>query len=126
MRSSATPAAPLLLALLLGLGGCATAGAGGAGGGGSANVITIEELEAVENLSAYEAVQRLRPRWIQLRGGSATPPVVFLDGANLGGPEALRSIQASSIQRMVYRDGRDATTRYGTGYGGGVIEVTTR
>ena len=78
------------------------------------------------NLSAYDAVQRLRPRWLQLRGGTDIPPVVFLDGSNMGGPETLRTIQASSVREMRYRDGRDATTRYGTGYGGGVIEVTTR
>ena len=125
MRPSARFAIPLVLALATALGACATTGAGGTARG-SANLITLEELEPIANLSAYEAVQRLRPRWLQLRGGTDIPPVIFLDGSNMGGPEMLRSIQSSSVREMRYRDGRDATTRYGTGYGGGVIEVTTR
>ena len=125
MRRYARPAFPILLALVLGVTGCASGGTAG-GSRGNANLITREELQTVDNLSGYEAVQRLRPRWIQMRGGTDIPPVVFLDGANMGGPETLRTIQASSIREMRYRDGRDATTRYGTGYGGGVIEVVTR
>lgn len=125
MRWSAKLTLPLFLALLTGVAGCASGGANGTSRG-SANLITLEELGTVQNLSAFDAVQRLRPRWIQARGGTDQPPVVFLDGSNMGGIETLRTIQASSIREMRFRDGRDATTRYGTGYGGGVIEITTR
>lgn len=125
MRSSARFTFPLVLALALGLAGCASTGTGGSSRG-SANLITMEEIEPVANLSAYEAVQRLRPRWLQLRGGTDVPPVVFLDGSNMGGPDVLRSIQASTVRQMLFRSGSDATTRYGTGFGGGTIEVTTR
>jgi hypothetical protein len=91
----------------------------------SSSVIILEELETVATFSAYDAITRLRPRWLRSR----TPgeePTVFLNGAELGGLESLRSVQASSLFEIRYLNGRDATTRYGTGFGGGAIELRSR
>ncbi len=125
MRRPALPLLVVFAALLAGSGGCATGAGATSSSGGSATVISRDQLEPLAHLSAYDAVQRLRPTWLRARG-SEGPPVIILDGSPMGGPDVLRTIQAESVARMVYVNGRDATTRYGTGYGGGAIEVTTR
>jgi hypothetical protein len=115
------------LALALGLTGCASAGAGGGDSGPrrTANRIILEELEPVQQLDAYDAIRRLRPQWLNSRGGSS--PQVLVDGTRQpGGLESLRSIRSSEIQEMRYMSSSDATTRFGTGFDGGAILVTTR
>jgi len=116
------------LALALGLAGCASAGGGGAEDGaprGSANRIIFEELQPLQQLDGYQAVQRLRPIWLRARGG--TMPQVLVDGNRQAGSlDALRSIRAADIQEMTYMSARDATTRFGTGFDGGAILITTR
>jgi outer membrane receptor for ferrienterochelin and colicin len=51
---------------------------------------------------------------------------VVVDGARFGELEELRRIPAEDVERIHFLRGPDATTIYGTGYGGGAIEVTTR
>ncbi|GMR12682.1 MAG: hypothetical protein BMS9Abin29_0874 [Gemmatimonadota bacterium] len=104
--------------------GCASAG-GAAGGEGRGNTITAEDLADVGNVTLFVAIQRLRPRWLRSRGGSPLP-VVFIDGIRRGGPSELRNMPANSVTQVRFIDGRAATTRYGIGFGGGAIEVTTR
>ena len=113
----------LVLALLLAA--CAS-GSGGSSGGGGSNMLNAQDLEQVQNLSAYDAIQRLRPQWLQVRANNP-PPRVIMNGSPMGGgPEMLRSVQVSDLTSIRYRNGRDATTRYGTGYGGGAIELNAR
>lgn len=122
---------------------CASSGSAGGGGGGS--TITAEEIAAVDGAqNAYDVVQRLRPRFLRSRGtssmrsagpegtsaaaptGSQFTAVVYVDGVRMGGPEALRNVPSTILQSITYVSGTDATTRYGTGHGGGVIEVVTK
>lgn len=77
------------------------------------------------NFTVYEAVRRLRPRWLQSRA-PGQEAVVFLDGARIGGIDELRILEANQVAEIRYRSGPDATTRYGTGYGGGTIEIRSR
>lgn len=99
-------------------------------GSGDADVITIEEMEAVEELNAYEAVQRLRPQWLTTRGPmsfTAGEGVRLYVGGVLSGYAAdLRSIRASTVGHMRYLSGREATARYGTDHGDGAILVELR
>lgn len=104
-------------------GACATSG--GSGTSRNSNRITAEELETVATFSAYEAVRRLRPQWLRVRT-QASPPVVFLDGVQMGGPEVLNNFRASQFREMLHRSGPDATTLYGTGVAGGTIELVSR
>ncbi|MFO7261248.1 MAG: hypothetical protein DIU52_008825 [bacterium] len=96
------------------------------------NVLTAAELERVAAETAYEAIQRLRPEFLRVRGRislenpSASLPVVYLDDIRLGGPDALRSIRVADVYEIRYLGAADATTRYGTGHAGGVIAVVTR
>lgn len=109
---------------LLGSSACATGGAPSQGSSRNADLITAEELRSVASFTAYDAVRRLRPAWFRYRGGS--PPVVFVDGVRMGGPDVLHDYRATQFVEMRHRSGPDATTLYGTGVGGGTIELRTR
>jgi len=124
------PAKSLLLAffaLTIGLAGCASGGGGGSEGGPrrSTNRIVLDELATLQQLDCYQAIQRLRPNWLRSRGSS--PPQILVDGSRqAGGLDLLRSYRAADIEEMRFISGTDATTRFGTGFDGGAIMLTTR
>lgn len=95
-------------------------------------VISFEEITDLPSLSAYEAVQRLRPSWLQSRGpmsgGGATRsfPHVIMDGILLGDINTLRDLRIDNVLEFHFISARDATTRFGTGYMAGVIEIISR
>lgn len=111
--------------------GCAS-GPHPSGSGSARNVLTSEQLSepSILNMNAHQAIQRLRPRWLQSRssgaGGTRTEPVVFLNGSRYGAVSTLRSIRVSAVESMRYLSAGDATTRWGTGFDGGVILITSR
>ena len=113
-------------ALAIGLAGCASGGGGGGGGGGgNPNRLTNEALQPVITLDAYQAIQRLRNRWLQARGGNFAN--TFVDGGQRqGGLQALRGIPVADIEEIRYLSANEATTRYGTGHNGGIILITTK
>ena len=123
--------APLLLslALLPLLGGCAS---GGGGGSSSRDVLTPEDLQDWEGRSLESAIQSMRPRWLRSRGNTSIrfgeeSVKVILDGAVIGdASEQLPQISVDVVREVRYLDAREATTRYGTGFGGGAIEIRTR
>lgn len=132
MTSRFVRTAPLFLFLLLAaaIGACASGSSGGSNGSAAArggrNLITEAELAEIPSMSALEAVQRLRAGWLTSRTG-AIGPQVHIDGRPVaGGLQVLSSVRSSDVREMRYRNGRDATTLYGTNYSNGVIEVTTR
>jgi hypothetical protein len=79
--------------------------------------------------TAYEVVRALRSNWLSPRGidsfRNRTEVQVYLDGVHLGSVQALQGLSSASIQYMEYINGPDATTRWGTGHGRGVIYVGT-
>ncbi|KPJ84342.1 MAG: hypothetical protein AMS18_16875 [Gemmatimonas sp. SG8_17] len=92
--------------------------------------ITVEELASHQRLSnAYEAVQNLRPRWLRARGpasfSGAAPVIVYMDNVRAGGVDFLLGIPLDRVSEIRFFDAADATTRWGTGVAGGVIEVIT-
>ncbi len=92
----------------------------------SSNLITAEELSELSVSTAYEAVRRLRPGWLQGRGRSGLP-VVYRTNTRWGdNPNSLESIQIDTINEMRFLSASDATTRYGTGFTRGAILVVTR
>jgi len=99
--------------------------------GSSRTVITQEELAALpQQLSALDAVRRLRSTWLRTRGmagmGSAQSVQIFVDNVHAGGVDFLNSRPLDGIVEMRFYSGTDATTKWGTGVGGGVIELITR
>ena len=105
---------------------CSSGSGGSSGPRRDPNLITTEEMAEFTTLTAADVVRRLRPRWLQGRGG-ANAPILILDGARMGdAANALRSISVSDISEMSYLNASDATMRYGTNFTGGAIVVTSR
>jgi hypothetical protein len=93
---------------------------------------TLTQAQLIENgfANAFEAVQALRPTWLQTRGASSliaaqAQVLVYLDDTRLGGTETLRSIITPAIVAIRHIDGIAATGRWGLDHGQGVILVTT-
>ena len=124
-------AARTLVILVLGTIALAACGPSRGRSVGTGNTITRVQLEALETMSAYDAIQRLRPTWLQSRGptsltGGPTLPQVHINDSRGRSIDELRSLPIIEIEMMEFRSASDATTLYGTGYPGGVIEVRTR
>lgn len=83
-----------------------------------------EIMERGDNAStAMEVVRRLRPAWLLARGAD---PVVYVDNVRRpGGVDALFSVPVGQIRWLEFIGAADATTRWGTGHTGGVIQVLT-
>jgi hypothetical protein len=84
------------------------------------------ELAGVSELDVFQAITRLRPTW--LRGGpQGQAPVVVLNGSpQTAGMDMLRTFRAADVATLEFMNASDATTRFGTGYGGGAILITTK
>jgi hypothetical protein len=119
----------VLVALTLGLVACASSGTD-PGTRRSTRVITTEELETVEELNAYEAVQRLRPNWLRTRGRVSMQAQqgiqLYVDGVHRGYVADLVSIRANAVQRMEYLSASQATARFGTDHVDGAVLVRLR
>ncbi len=94
------------------------------------NLISQEQLaELPAGLSAMDAVRRLRSTWLRVRGmsglGSSQTVQVYVDNVHAGGLDFLEARPLDGIVEIRYHSGRDATTKWGTGVGGGVIELIT-
>lgn len=82
----------------------------------------IAETGAV---NAWDAVQALRPDWLQSTDRTgAFRPVVYVDTERVGHVEHLRSIQASRVLRIRFMDSYEGQRRYGRDHSGGVFLVT--
>lgn len=122
------------LAVVL-LAACATAG-GSPGRRGSGDTLTAEEIreEAPDLQTAYDAVERLRPRYLRERANPTAgiganrvdPVVVYVNGIRRGGVNELRRIRVAEVETIHYVRPTDAQTRYGNNHGSGAIEVTLR
>lgn len=98
---------------------------------GSRDVITREQLAESSAANVYDHIHRARPEALRARGqssirGGAEMPVVYIDGVRRGAPELLRQIRLNDVEEIRFVNGTDASTRYGLGHGGGVIDVRTR
>jgi len=118
------------LALLLVLAAaCSTTG--GSGGGGNPDLITREQVEMLPEGTAFTVIQRFRSSWLRARTqgsfGSTEPAyaMVFVDEMRYGEINSLSRISSTEIESIQYISATDATTRYGTGYLGGIIRINT-
>lgn len=119
----------LVLPLLLACGGRA---ANPASPRPNRDVVTREQIDQSAATDGYTLVQRMRPDYLRPQRGAtsirspAQNAVVYVDGVRRGGPDVLRSLRTNDLEEIRFITGRDATTRWGTDHGGGVIDITTR
>lgn len=104
----------------------------------SRQVLTREQIANTHAINAYDAVQRLRSQWLQLRGSTQMPSqpggtqfqenqvVVYMDNQKLGTVEQLRAIEIAAVQYIRYFPPAEASARWGFNHGGGAIYVSTR
>ena len=118
---------PVLIVAVLAV-ACASGSTEGTDDGSSSATIVEEEFASVRELDGYDAVRRLRPRWLRGRGASSFNRPgglrVYVNGMSRGGVAELRRLRASNISQMRYLTGREATTRFGTDHVDGAILVT--
>lgn len=95
----------------------------------SGDRITESEMSDASAVDAYGVVEQLRPQWLRARGvmslrlGVGELPVVYVDDLRFGDILTLQTLPIIEIAEIRYVNARDATTRWGTGVAGGVIEV---
>jgi hypothetical protein len=93
--------------------------------------ISSAELDDILVQTAFEAVNLLRPEWLNDRGrhiigeSADESVIVYQDGTRLGGLSWLHQIQADHVRSMRYIDAGEATGRFGAGNSHPVILVTT-
>jgi len=112
------------LALAFGLAGCASAGSSSRPAGSTSTRIVRAELAELPEMDALQAIERLRPRWLQSRAGD--PVQLYVDGSRRGNVRDLQSIRVNEVEQMEYMSASDATTRYGTGHAGGAVLIRSR
>ena len=98
--------------------------------GGNSRLIVRAQLAQMEGQTAWEAIETLNRRWLRpSRGSSISGPItasIVVDGIVRGDLNELRMMRTENIETMRLLSSADATIKYGTGYLGGVIEVSTR
>ncbi len=127
----------IFIALALALASAACSSTGSSSGRSArinrnSNLITESELAEVTQQNVFDAVRRLRPAWLRVRGRGmvsldmeSTIPV-YLDGILRGSTALLGRIRPSEVQEIRYLDPNDATIRYGSSHRDGAIMVTLK
>ena len=115
-----------------GLWGCASTRTGQ--GSENPELLTREQILSAGATNLYDVVNRLRPRWLMVRGTRSfsmeTEIVVFQNDMQLGGPDALKQMLPEIAYEIRHMEGaRAATTLPGLMSGRhieGAIIVSTR
>lgn len=99
---------------------------------GDPDVLVAEEIERSNVGTLHEAIQRLRPHFFfsrgrtSLRGSNNPRPGVIVNNVPQASFESLRGISANDVQYVRFLRAPEATTRFGTGYMAGAIEVVLK
>lgn len=119
-----------VILVVFGLAGCVSMAPGTVRGGDSSVLLREQILEAGQ-ANAWEAINHLRPLWLNRRSiqsvqNRETDLVVYLDNVRFGSSESLLQIPADVIERVQMFDTTAASQRWGPGHSQGVIAVYTR
>ena len=97
------------------------------------DVISETELTdpAIVNMNAYDAVRRLRPNFLVIRGVRSVsgPPAqvhISIEGGPIQPLSALKDIPAHEVKELRYLSASDAGQRFGTAADAGPVIVVTR
>ncbi|HJU67935.1 MAG TPA: Plug domain-containing protein [Gemmatimonadaceae bacterium] len=99
---------------------------------GDPDVLAAEEIARSNVGTLHEAIQRLRPHFFfsrgrtSLRGSNNPRPTVIVNNVPQASFESLRTISANDVQYVRFLRAPEATTRFGTGYMAGAIEVVLK
>jgi hypothetical protein len=98
---------------------------------GESDVLAAEEIERSNVGTLHDAIQRLRPHFFFSRGrtslrGANPRPAVIVNNVPQTSLESLRAISANNVRYVRFLSAPEATTRFGTGYMAGVIEVVLK
>jgi hypothetical protein len=124
---------PFQLAVICGfvaLGACASAGQSDLATRPSpftaADVMTEAEITGSHGLTAYDAIQQSRPRFLTSRidVGPFAERAVYLNGILIGGLSELRGIPASSVREIRFFRAIDAPTAGIGRQGGGILVIS--
>ena len=111
---------------------CSSATSGRAPRAGDRDVLAAAEIELSNAGTLHEAIQLLRPHFFFSRGRTSlrapnnVRPAVIVNSVPQASFESLRSISAQEVRYVRYLSAPEATTRFGTGYMAGVIEVVLK
>jgi outer membrane cobalamin receptor len=101
-------------------------------GSAQPSLISRADIERVRARSALDAVQRFRADVLMRRAPSSINldkrlyPVVFLNEQFYGPIDELRNFPADGIEEIHILTGPNAQTKFGSQYGGGVIQIISR
>jgi hypothetical protein len=122
-----------LVTLIAVLAACASTGTPAPASASASNVITRAELDAAGSTNTYDVIVRLRPNYLRSRGPTSvmnasarTVAVVFVNETEYGDLESLRRFPATRIEEIRYYSGPEATTKFGSPFGAGVIALKPR
>jgi len=94
-------------------------------------LLTGEQILATHASTLFDAIQQLRPEFLRSRGASsiesrgADIPRVFVDNIEMGDVQFLKLVNPQEVAEVQRISAEEATTRWGTGYVGGALVVTT-
>lgn len=92
--------------------GCASTG-GTSAEGRRSDLLTRAEIQEADVTNLYDAVRRLRPQWLNVRGTRSlnmeTAIVVFQNDMHLGAATALRELSPDLAYEISYIDGARAS-----------------
>lgn len=97
---------------------------------GSHFVITEAELQAAQDRTLFELIQRIRPTFLRSRQVQTTtttnpePVHVYVDGQRTEGLDVLRRFSPQLVHEVRFYEPQEANVRFGTGHHGGLIAVT--
>ena len=91
-------------------------------------VLGNDEIRARPFQTAYDAVSKLRPRYLTARHAdhdllSLVAPVVVIEGGLPEPIDVLRRIAADDVAEIRFIEAADAVTKFGARYSGGVVTV---
>ena len=117
------------LLALVALTACGGSARGGMGSALTPDLIGRDEMDGSSATNAYDLITQVRPNWLRGRGtpsirsSQVQLPVVYLEDRRQGALEVLRSFPTAGIAELRYINATTATTRFGNGHAGGVIQV---
>lgn len=87
--------------------------------GRNERLIRAEEIATTNARNAQEAIERLRPHWL-----NRMPLTVYLN--DVYSSVSLRDILVGEVESIEFLSATDATTKYGTNHARGAILVRTK